>query len=220
MPRTSNDPGTVRHWTPKGLRTRSRIVDVAARLMLTRGVAGTTLEDIGAAAAVGRSQIYHYFTDKDALVHDVIDRQADAVLEHQGADYADLTTWEAWARWRDHMVDGALAGDCVGGCPLGALGVEVAERDDAARGLVAAGFERWERGFRAGITAMQQRGVLHPGADPSVLATGVMVALQGGLLLAQVHRDVRPLAVGLDAAIASIRQHAVTAPPHRTIDVS
>lgn len=55
---------------------------------------------------------------------------------------------------------------------------------------------------------MQQRGVLDTDADPATLATAVMVALQGGLLLAQVHRDVRPLAVGLDTAIAAIRQHA------------
>ncbi|MEK6344590.1 MAG: TetR/AcrR family transcriptional regulator [Curtobacterium sp.] len=209
MPSTVSGTGTVRRRTAKGLRTRSRIVDAAAELMLTRGVAGTTLDDIGATAGVGRSQLYHYFEDKDALVHDVIDRQSDTVLEHQGDDYADLSTWEAWTRWRDRMVDGARAGGCVGGCPLGSLGIEVAERDSAARTLVAAGFTRWEDGFRRGITAMQERGTISPHADPAELATGVMVALQGGLLLAQVHRDVRPLVVGLDTAIAAIRQHAV-----------
>ncbi|MFS0729020.1 TetR/AcrR family transcriptional regulator [Curtobacterium sp. 1P10AnD] len=183
----------------------------AADLMLTRGVAGTTLDDIGAAAGVGRSQLYHYFTDKDGLVHDVIELQADAVLARQGADQADFSTWDAWTRWRDRTVDGAHAGGCVGGCPLGSLGTEVAERDTAARDLVAAGFTRWEELFRRGISVMQERGALGPDADPATLATGVMVALQGGLLLAQVHRDVRPLAIGLDAAIAAIRGHATTA---------
>lgn len=211
MPTTPITSATVRRSTAKGLRTRARIVDAAAELMLTRGVAGTTLDDIGAAAGVGRSQLYHYFSGKDALVHDVIDRQADAVLTHQGADHADLSTWEAWSRWRDRTVDGAHAGGCVGGCPLGSLGTEVAERDSAARSLVSAGFSRWEEGFRRGIATMQQRGVLDTDADPATLATAVMVALQGGLLLAQVHRDVRPLAVGLDTAIAAIRQHATAA---------
>lgn len=211
MVESSPDPGTVRRRTTKGLRTRSRIVQAAADLMLTRGVARTTLDDIGTAAGVGRSQLYHYFTDKDGLVHDVIELQTDAVLAHQGADHADLSTWDAWTRWRDRTVDAALAGGCVGGCPLGSLGIEVAERDASARDLVAAGFTRWEELFRHGITAMQERGELGPGADPATLATGVMVALQGGLLLAQVHRDVRPLAVGLDAAIAAIRQHATPA---------
>ena len=40
--------------TPKGERTRSRVVAAAARLIHERGVAGTTLEDVRAAAEVSR----------------------------------------------------------------------------------------------------------------------------------------------------------------------
>ncbi|MGN8048271.1 TetR/AcrR family transcriptional regulator [Curtobacterium sp. 22159] len=206
--RPEHPPKTLRHTTAKGLATRNRIVATAADLMLTRGIAGTTPDDIGAAATVGRSQMYHYFTDKRALVRDVIRQQTEAIIGHQGPDYDDLTTWEAWERWRDHMVSDAEAGGCVGGCPLGSLGTELAERDVDARDLVAAGFARWELGFRNGIAGMRERGLLGPDADPATLATAVMVALQGGLLLAQVQRDVRPLAIGLDAAIAAIRRYA------------
>jgi len=206
--RPEHAPNTLRRTTPKGLATRNRIVATAADLMLTRGIAGTTLDDIGAAATVGRSQMYHYFTDKSELVRDVVRQQTEAIIAHQGPDYEDLTSWEAWQRWRDHMVADSEAGGCVGGCPLGSLGTELAERDVQARELVAAGFARWELGFRNGITTMRERGLLGPDADPSALATTVMVALQGGLLLAQVQRDVRPLAIGLDTAIAAIRRHA------------
>jgi len=193
--------------TAKGLATRTRIVETAADLMLTRGIAGTTLDDIGAAARVGRSQMYHYFTGKADLVRDVVRQQTEAIIAHQGPDYEDLTSWDAWQRWRDHMVADSAAGGCVGGCPLGSLGTELAERDVDARDLVAAGFARWELGFRNGLSAMQERGLLRPDADPAALATAVLVALQGGLLLAQVQRDVRPLAIGLDTAIATIRRH-------------
>ncbi|GAA3341165.1 TetR/AcrR family transcriptional regulator [Curtobacterium pusillum] len=206
--RPEHAPKTLRRTTAKGLATRKRIVSTAAELMLTRGIAGTTLDDIGAAATVGRSQMYHYFTDKRELVRDVVRQQTEAIIAHQGPDYDDLTTWEAWQRWRDRMVADSEAGGCVGGCPLGSLGTEVAERDVDARDLVAAGFARWEQGFRDGITTMRERGLLGPDADPHALATTVMVALQGGLLLAQVQRDVRPLAIGLDTAIAAIRRYA------------
>ena len=201
---------SVRGTTSKGLATRGRIVEAAAELMLVGGVRGTTLDEIGTAARVGRSQMYHYFDGKDALVRAVIDRQTDAVIDNQGEDFAELTTWEAWGRWRDRMVRGADEGGCVGGCPLGSLGTEVAERDATARELVAAGFARWEQGFRDGIATMRDRGLVSADADPDALATAVMVALQGGLLLAQVHRDPRPLAVGLDTAIAALRRFAVT----------
>ena len=47
--------------TAKGARTRARIVEEAAALIHERGVAGTTLEDVKAAAEVSGSQMYHYF---------------------------------------------------------------------------------------------------------------------------------------------------------------
>ena len=60
------------HHTGKGLATRDRILDVAAELVFMRGVAGTTLDDVRAAAKVSKSQLYHYFVDKDDLIHAVI----------------------------------------------------------------------------------------------------------------------------------------------------
>ena len=76
--------------TPKGERTRARIVAAAARLIYERGVAGTTLEDVRTAAEVSGSQLSHYFAGKDELVQAVIDRQADAIAGNQ--EQADLGT--------------------------------------------------------------------------------------------------------------------------------
>jgi AcrR family transcriptional regulator len=42
--------------TPKGRRTRVRIVDAAAELIYERGVTATTLEDVKAAAEVSRTR--------------------------------------------------------------------------------------------------------------------------------------------------------------------
>src|ERR1700744_4372092 len=67
--------------TPKGARTRARIVEEAAALIHERGVAGTTLEDVKVAADVSGSQMYHYFPDKTALGQAVTDPQADPIVE-------------------------------------------------------------------------------------------------------------------------------------------
>ena len=76
--------------TPKGERTRARIIDAAAGLIYERGVAGTTLEDIRASAEVSGSQLQHYFADKDELVQAVIGHQADTIVGNQRQ--ADLAT--------------------------------------------------------------------------------------------------------------------------------
>ncbi len=46
--------------TRKGLATRARIVEAAAERMFRHGVAGTSTEDVLAAAQVSNSQLYHY----------------------------------------------------------------------------------------------------------------------------------------------------------------
>jgi TetR/AcrR family transcriptional regulator, transcriptional repressor for nem operon len=58
---------------------------------------------------------------------------------------------------------------------------------------------------------MVDAGVLRPDADPDVLATGVMAAVQGGYLLAQTARDVTPMQIALDMAVAHVKSFA-TAP--------
>ena len=53
-----------RTFTAKGLATRERIVEVAAALMYSGGVAGTSWEDVQNGAGVSASQLNHYFGDK------------------------------------------------------------------------------------------------------------------------------------------------------------
>ena len=86
------DETSVRlRFTPKGERTRARIVEVAAVLIHERGVAATTLEEVKVAAGVSGSQLYHYFPDKNDLVQAVIDFQADPIVFHQRARSAART---------------------------------------------------------------------------------------------------------------------------------
>jgi TetR/AcrR family transcriptional regulator, transcriptional repressor for nem operon len=186
--------------TPKGERTRARIVDAAAQLIYERGVASTTVEDVRAAAEVSGSQLYHYFADKERLVQAVIDRQADAIVQNQSR--ADLGTIEGLRAWRDQVVAEAARHDGLGGCPLGSLGGQLAETDAQARDRVATGFARWAAALGDGLRALHAAGHLAPGTDPDDLAVTLLSVLQGGLLLAQTQRDVRPLQTALDTLLA------------------
>src|ERR1700728_3584103 len=137
--------------TPKGARTRARIVEAAARLIHDRGAAGTTLDDVRVAAEVSGSQLSHYFAGKDELVQAVIDHQADAIVGNQ--QRADLGTVEGIRAWRDMVIDAARGNGAKGGCPLGSLGGQLAETDDEARALIATGFDRWSAVIGDGLRA-------------------------------------------------------------------
>jgi len=130
-------PATYEKLTTKGRATRERIVAAASELMLQRGVARTTIEDIQEAAAISTSQMYHYFADKNDLVAAVIDFQTDHVLgvQHLGLDRIDSI--KDLYRWRDIMVDLVRNLGCVGGCPIGSMANELSETDPIARARLA-----------------------------------------------------------------------------------
>src|SRR5271170_1270253 len=91
-----NETGGRPRLTRKGERTRARIVEEAAALIHERGVAGTTLDDVKAAAEVSGSQMYHYFPDKNDLVQAVIDYQADAAVSAQRHALSSANGVEDW----------------------------------------------------------------------------------------------------------------------------
>jgi TetR/AcrR family transcriptional repressor of nem operon len=186
--------------TPKGQRTRVRIIDAAAQLIYERGVTATTLDDVKAAAAVSSSQLYHYFANKEALIQAVIDRQADTLVA--ATEHAELGTIDGLKAWRALVLTHADHTRGKGGCPLGSMGSQLAESDPHARIRLAAGFERWSTAIRDGLRALHTTGHLAPDINPDDLAVTLLAALQGGLLLAQVQRDTRPLQTTLDTLLA------------------
>ena len=149
-----------RPLTRKGQETRQRIVDAAAGLMFRQGVAHTTIEDVRAAAGVSSSQLYHYFDDKPALVRAVVDHQSDTMVG--GQENFDFSTLDGLRAWRDFVIAAQREHYCIGGCPIGSLGGQLAETDPDARAHVAEGFKRWEATIQNGLGAMQTRGELRP----------------------------------------------------------
>lgn len=195
--------------TSKGASTRARIVEATADLVLTGGVRATTLDDVRAATSTSKSQLFHYFpAGKADLVRAVVLRQTERVLAGQRLLLEQLDSFAALQRWRDAIVAVQRERECVGGCPLGSLASEVAEHDDQARTLLAGSFRQWQALLGRGLRGMRDGGVLRSDADPDTLALSTVASLQGGLLLAQTSRSIRPLEVALDAALAHLRSYA------------
>ena len=194
-----------RRLTERGAATRARIVAAAADLVFTQGVAGTSLDDVMTASATSKSQLYHYFVDKDALLREVIAFQTGRVLAAQEPELHHLDTLAGLRRWRDAIVRSNGERQSAGGCPLGSLASELSDRSEDARILLAGSFRSWETPLAAGLGRMQRRGDLPSDADPAALATATMAALQGGLLLAQTTRSTRPLELALDLALDHVR---------------
>ncbi|MFI5613229.1 TetR/AcrR family transcriptional regulator [Amycolatopsis sp. NPDC051903] len=193
--------------TARGEATRARILQAAVDLMTVKGVAATTLDEVRAASGTSKSQLYHHFDDKAALVQGVIDRQAEDVFARQEVLLKRLNSIRGLERWRDAIVQRNTLRNGAYGCPLGSMASELSDRNERARSALAVHFETWEGLIAQGLERMRAAGELRQDADPQRLAIGLIGALQGGYLLAQTQQDSTPMKVALDMAIDCIRAY-------------
>ena len=197
-------PGEPR--TGRGRASRERIVERAADLFAERGIAGTSVDEVLAAAKAGKGQFYHYFQNRDELAAAAVGYRCAQVVDGLTQALGDVSSLAG--------LEQALAGFIAGfeqtglpGCPIGTLATEVAGRNEAARLQAAAGFDAWERLLADALERMRERGELRADAQPAVLATGLLASIEGGMVLSQTRKDVASLRIAVDAGLAQVRTH-------------
>ena len=195
-------PGEPR--TRRGRASRERIVERAADLFAERGIAGTSVDEVLAAAKAGKGQFYHYFRNRDELAAAAVGYRCAQVVDGLTDALGDVSSLAG--------LEQALAGFIAGfeqaglpGCPIGTLAAEVAGRNEAARLQAAAGFDAWERLLADALERMRQRGELRADAQPAVLATGLLASIEGGMVLSQARKDVASLRIAVDTGLARVR---------------
>jgi AcrR family transcriptional regulator len=171
--------------------------------MYQQGVSVTSLDDVLAAAGAGKSQLYHYFNSKADLVAAVIKRQVELVLARQPS-LAHIESWDDIDAWVSEILTAHSAPGGPFACPLGTMAAEL-KNDRTFRPLLDDAFRRWEAPLARGLQAIQDRGQLLADADPGRLASALIAALQGGMLLARVREDIAPLRDTLEGAVAQLR---------------
>ena len=198
-------PGEPR--TGRGRASRERIVERAADLFAERGIAGTSVDEVLAAAKAGKGQFYHYFQNRDELAAAAVGYRCAQVVDGLTQALGDVSSLAG--------LEQALAGFIAGfeqtglpGCPIGTLATEVTGRNEAARLQAAAGFDAWERLLADALERMRQRGELRADAQPAVLATGLLASIEGGMVLSQARQDMASLRIAVDTGLAQVRAWA------------
>ena len=192
--------------TRRGRASRERIVERAAELFAGRGIAAVSVDEVLAAAGAGKGQFYHYFRGRDELAAAAVGFRCAQVVAGLTEALGGISSLAG--------LEQALAGFMAGfelqgmpGCPIGTLSTEVAGRNEEARAAAAAGFDAWEDLLAGALERMRGRGELRADADTAVLATGLLAAIEGGMVLSQARRDMASLRVAVGAGLAQVRSH-------------
>jgi AcrR family transcriptional regulator len=194
----------VQNLTSKGAATRQRIIDGAVAEIRAHGVSATTLDDIRARTRTSKGQLFHYFPGgKEQLLLAVAQYEAEWVLSDQQPYLGALTSWAAWQRWRDVVVERyRLQGQH---CPLAVLMSELGRTTPGAQAVTAALIRQWHSEIAAGVTHMQRKGQIATRVDAERAAAALLAGIQGGVGILLATGDLSFLEAALDAGIDAIR---------------
>jgi TetR/AcrR family transcriptional regulator, transcriptional repressor for nem operon len=185
--------------TRRGKASRERLVEAAVQSVVDRGIHQMRVDDVLAAAGSSKSQMYHYFSDRDALVEAVVAHRCTEFLGRLGPAFESVNSLsELAALLRQFAADYARE---LSGCPIGTLASELTSGPDPARRLVLDAFATWENHLEGAIERIKAAGELGADADPGRLALGLLTALEGGMFLSQIRSDPAPLEVALGTAL-------------------
>ena len=170
---------------------RNAILDAAARVISARGFSHTSVEElIEATGLSGKSHFYHYFPSKEALGIAVIDRQFERFTERGLAILSEpmIEPIDRLALFIDTLVALQRERDGGRGSPFGNLAGEMADSHEGFRRRLDDVFARWTDQLVALLR--EAAPALRDDVDIVKLARFVIAALEGGMLMTRVTRDI------------------------------
>lgn len=189
-----------RGTTTRGSAARERILDAASELIFRHGLNATGLAEVGTTSQTGKSQLYHYFHDKQDLAAAVIARQWNSIRESQAGLIEGMNTAEDLRLWGAAAIEAHREAD-IARCPLGSLAGESAGRDPRVSAALAKAFRAWHETLSGAVRRMQVAGEARTDRSAEELADVLLSAYEGGVILSSTRHDVAPLLTAVEAAI-------------------
>ncbi|MEJ2216816.1 MAG: TetR/AcrR family transcriptional regulator [Gemmatimonadota bacterium] len=184
--------------------TRERIIDAATSLMLDRGYAATTVDEIVAKAGVAKGSVYHFFDSKEAVGIAALETyfQRGTALVMRGPFTAVDDPVERALALVDHV--NAVSGDLwEHGCLAGNFAVEFSAMSPAIAKIINewfTRFEMWLAGHLQPITDTSSASDVPTGAE---LAAQLLAVIEGGIVMGRARGD----STRLSAAISEFRRY-------------
>ncbi len=183
--------------------TRLRILLAAMELFSEKGYGSTSISDILSRSQANSGSLYHFFPGKQDVLLGVLELYRDGIYQMllepawQGVDDPIEQIFALLDRYRGAL----LESECVYGCPIGSLALELHEPDPPVRELLAQNFTNWTRAIGERLAAAPDR--LPHGTDIPALAEFILTTMEGGVMQARTHRDI----AYFDRNIQQLRRH-------------
>lgn len=168
---------------------RQRLIEAAFDRFHAKGIVATSVDEILLASGTGKSQFYHYFESKDALIHEVLRYFYGRLKADQLPGRLDIQTWSDLEHWFSSFLEFQQSVNHERSCPIGTIGADLEAGQELARQDVRLIFEFTRHRLARFFAAMKAKGELPQTSDPDALASLCFSVQQGGMLIAKIERD-------------------------------
>lgn len=172
-----------------GTKTRTRILDAAERLVIDNGFSATSVEAILEAAPASKGAFFHHFPDKSALALALVERYAQADIDHLGRAVESLGELSgkrrvlAFLRYFEREADELMAAQSS--CLYVALVSEQQLMDPGTEEPIRGAIQRW----RDALVEMLAGAETVERVDRRALADHVFVTFEGAFVLCRATGD-------------------------------
>jgi TetR/AcrR family transcriptional regulator, transcriptional repressor for nem operon len=197
---------TVR--SARGEETRRHILATAADLFHRQGVVATSPDQVIEASGTGKGQFYHYFKNKEGLVHEVLQTYLEAIRSGGGPLTYDIASWKDLEQWFIAQVALQRRFRMTRGCPFGTIGNEVTENDELIRQDLSLIFEVAKAKIATFFVKEKAGGRLDPNVREDQLADFCLATIQGAMLMGKIKRSSELAESVVHEAMAHLTQYA------------
>jgi len=172
----------------KGEQTRQRIVAQAAPIFNQHGFEGSSLADLMEATGLKKGGIYRHFASKEELAAAVFDYSWDVAWQTR-MQHVDATA-PGIARLKQLIANFIEHRSPVsGGCPILNTAVDADDGNRMLRARVTKALRWWLAQLQSILKQAAKRGEIRPGIDPKTVATVIVAALEGALMMSRLDRN-------------------------------
>ena len=175
----------------KGDDTRTRILDAAQAMILDRGFAGVSLDQIIQGVGLTKGAFFHHFRNKNDLARTLIQRYSDQGVELFNSTLArakrlsddPLQQFLILVGLYEELFEGLA--EPFPGCLLASYVYELQQFDDETRAIINIEFELSRRELAKLLRAIIEKYPPRRPIDPQSLADGFMSAFEGAFILSK-----------------------------------
>ena len=191
----------------KAEQTKQHIIEQAAPIFNEKGIAGTTVDDVLAAAKVARGCLYSHFENKDDLSLQTVDYLLNKMTGHIRTLMAAESTSKGKIYAYLNAAKNPLSSYIDGGCPILNMAAESDDNHPEVKEKVKEKVSSSQKLFSSILSTGIKNGEWKTSLNPSDFANKIFFAIEGAIVFCRILENNKAMLALINNLKAELESH-------------